>query len=62
MSKSRDKIAHAVANWVLKTFATEEYQQRLEFTYVLGLEELERRLDENKTRATLGDENYKETR
>lgn len=46
MAKTRDKIAHAVANWVLKTFATEEYQQQLEFTYVLGLNELERRLKE----------------
>ncbi len=62
MSKTRDKIAHAVANWVLNTFATEEYRERLEFTYVLGMNELERRLDENKTRAMLGAEGYKETR
>ncbi len=43
MTTTRDKIANAVSNWVINTFATEEYRERLEFTYVLGLNELERR-------------------
>lgn len=43
MTTTRDKIVHAVANWVINTFATEEYRERLEFTYVLGLAELDAR-------------------
>lgn len=62
MAKNRDKIAHAVANWVLNTFASREYRDNLEFTYMLGIAELDRRLDSNKTRAMLGSTDYEETR
>jgi hypothetical protein len=59
MDKLRDKIAHAVSNWVLNNIATEEYRQRLDATYILGLEELERRKQQNKTRAMLGNRDFK---
>lgn len=62
IDRTRNNIAHAVANWVLNTVATKDYNERLEFTYVLGLNELERRKDANKTRAMLGNTNYEETR
>lgn len=62
MAKTQDKIAHAVSNWVLNTFASKEYRDGLEFVYVTGLAELERRKDANKTRAMLGSTDYEETR
>lgn len=62
MSKIRDKIVARVGNWVFNTFASKEYNERLKFTYVLGLAELERRKDANKTRAMLGNDDYEETR
>lgn len=51
MDKIRDKIAAAVSNWVLNTFATADYRDRLDATYRLGLEELERRKRFNKRQA-----------
>ena len=59
MDKIRDKIAVAVSNWVLNTFATAGYRERLEATYILGLEELERRKEFNKTQAMLEREDYR---
>lgn len=61
MSKLRDRVAHRVSTFILRTVASEEYQGRLKFTYELGLEELERRLDANKNRAILGNTDYEET-
>lgn len=49
MAKKRDKFAYTVSNWVLSTFASKEYQERLSFTYALGLAELERRLKDEVT-------------
>ena len=48
MNKLRDKIAHAVSNWFLNHIATEEYRERLEFTIVLGMIELEKRAQEER--------------
>lgn len=57
MANIRDKIAHALANFVLNTIATKEYVERLEFIYVLGINEAEHRLAEEaefeQSRATL---------
>lgn len=61
MAKTRDIIAHRVANFVLRTVASKEYQDRLEFTYALGFQELERRMNANKNRAMLGNTDYEET-
>lgn len=40
---NRDKIVAAIGNWVFRTFASKEYNERLKHVYVLGLAELERR-------------------
>lgn len=48
MAKTRDIIAHRVANFVLRTVASKEYQKQMKFTYALGIQELERRLKESK--------------
>ena len=61
MSKLRDRVAHRVSTFILRTVASEEDQGRLKFTYEVGLEELERRLDANKNRAILGNTDYEET-
>lgn len=54
----RDRFAHAVANWVINTFATEKYRQNLEYVYQVGVLQLEKMAadakDEEKTRAMLG--------
>lgn len=62
MAKKRDTIAWAIANLVLNTIATKRYRDNLNFTISLGLAELERRKDANKTRAMLGNDDYEETR
>lgn len=56
MAKNRDKIVHAVANWVINTFASAEYKENLEYTYLLGMRELENRYEAKKTRAMLDGE------
>lgn len=63
MTKStlRDRIIHRIITFVM-SFATEEYRERTEFVYVLGMSELERRRDANKNRAMLGNDEYEETR
>lgn len=48
MAKTRDLIAHRVANFVIRVLASKEYQDRLEYTYALGFQELERRQKETK--------------
>ena len=62
INRIRNNVAHKIANFVLNTLATEDYNERMEFTYVLGLQELDRRKEANKTRAMLGSTNYEETR
>ena len=42
-NRIRNNIAHKVANFVLNTVATKEYNENLEYTYMLGIRELERR-------------------
>ena len=37
MTKTRDKIAHYLSNLILRLIASEEYRERLEYTYVRGL-------------------------
>lgn len=46
MAKTRDRFAQAVANWVLNTFASEEYIERLNYVIAVGMDELDRRLEE----------------
>jgi len=48
MNKFRDKIAHAVSNWVLNHIATEDYREKLEFIIVLGMNELEQRAQDER--------------
>lgn len=43
MTKFRTRAAVAVSNWILNTFAEEEYNERLEYTYILGLEALNKK-------------------
>jgi hypothetical protein len=37
MTTTRDKIANYLSNLILRVLATEEYRERLEYTYVRGL-------------------------
>lgn len=59
MDKIRDKIAHAVSNWVLNNVASADYRDRLDATYRLGVEELERRKAFNKDQAMLGRRDFR---
>jgi hypothetical protein len=48
INRIRNTVAHKVANFVLNTVGTKNYNERLEFTYALGLQELDRRNEETR--------------